>query len=249
MREPPSDHEDRIRALEDAGGGGGVTDHGALTGLADDDHTQYQLESEKGAANGYAGLDAGGLVAFSDLPTGTGASEVAIGNHTHAGGSYTPDVTYWTLSSTPQAIGEVDGEISMGNWTADTDVPAYFTQGTGMSAATTVFTGETAGMYRATFCVFMTPDAADYAAAESFRVYAYFDLDAGANGPGYNYMSMGSKELQVSDNPLGVTLTGAVDLPIDVDTTVELKFAVFGVSSDVSVTGAYVSFTRMGDLA
>lgn len=28
----------------DAGGGGGVTDHGALTGLADDDHTQYLLK-------------------------------------------------------------------------------------------------------------------------------------------------------------------------------------------------------------
>jgi hypothetical protein len=26
-----------------SGGGGGVTDHGALTGLADDDHTQYGL--------------------------------------------------------------------------------------------------------------------------------------------------------------------------------------------------------------
>lgn len=35
-----------------------VTDHGALTGLADDDHTQYQKESEKGAASGYMGLDA-----------------------------------------------------------------------------------------------------------------------------------------------------------------------------------------------
>ena len=28
-----------------AASGGGVTDHGALTGLADDDHTQYRLES------------------------------------------------------------------------------------------------------------------------------------------------------------------------------------------------------------
>lgn len=27
------------------GSGGGVTDHGALTGLTDDDHTQYRLES------------------------------------------------------------------------------------------------------------------------------------------------------------------------------------------------------------
>lgn len=30
-----------IDARLDAGGGGGVTDHGFLTGLADDDHTQY----------------------------------------------------------------------------------------------------------------------------------------------------------------------------------------------------------------
>lgn len=35
-------------------------DHGALAGLGDDDHTQYQLRSEKGVANGYAGLQAGG---------------------------------------------------------------------------------------------------------------------------------------------------------------------------------------------
>lgn len=33
--------EVRVDALEDAPPGGGVTDHGALTGLADDDHTQY----------------------------------------------------------------------------------------------------------------------------------------------------------------------------------------------------------------
>lgn len=52
------------------GGGGGVTDHGALTGLTDDDHTQYQLESEKGAANGYAGLNGSGYVDPSDLGSG-----------------------------------------------------------------------------------------------------------------------------------------------------------------------------------
>src|SRR5262245_49031508 len=41
---------------------GGVTDHGALTGLGDDDHTQYQLRTEKGAALGYAGLNGSSLV-------------------------------------------------------------------------------------------------------------------------------------------------------------------------------------------
>lgn len=64
---------------------GGTVAHSALTGLTTGDpHTQYQLESEKGAANGYAGLDAGGLVDITDLPTGTGASQVALGDHTHA---------------------------------------------------------------------------------------------------------------------------------------------------------------------
>ncbi len=41
-----------------------VVDHVALA----DAHTQYQKESEKNAANGYAGLDAGALVLQSDLP-------------------------------------------------------------------------------------------------------------------------------------------------------------------------------------
>jgi hypothetical protein len=50
------------------GGGGGVTDHGALTGLADDDHTQYQLRSEKGQANGYAPLDSGLLIPRQHIP-------------------------------------------------------------------------------------------------------------------------------------------------------------------------------------
>ena len=42
--------------------GGGTaaasSDHGGLTGLGDDDHAQYQKESEKDAASGYAGLTA-----------------------------------------------------------------------------------------------------------------------------------------------------------------------------------------------
>jgi hypothetical protein len=36
-----------------------------------DPHTQYQKESEKGAANGYASLDSGGLVPTSQLPGAT----------------------------------------------------------------------------------------------------------------------------------------------------------------------------------
>lgn len=45
-------------AVAAGGGGGGGGDHGALAGLGDDDHTQYQLRSEQGVANGYPSLDA-----------------------------------------------------------------------------------------------------------------------------------------------------------------------------------------------
>lgn len=54
-------------------------DHGSISGLADDDHTQYYNEargdaryqrlSEKGNPNGYASLDSGGKVPASQLPS------------------------------------------------------------------------------------------------------------------------------------------------------------------------------------
>jgi len=44
-----------------------ISDHAG----AADPHTGYQKESEKGAANGYAGLGAGGLVPMAQLATGT----------------------------------------------------------------------------------------------------------------------------------------------------------------------------------
>lgn len=44
---------------------GGGTDHGALTGLGDDDHTQYQLRSEKDAGDGYVGIETRGVATAS----------------------------------------------------------------------------------------------------------------------------------------------------------------------------------------
>lgn len=89
-----------------AGGGGGVTDHGDLDGLNDPDHpiaavvglqaaldahagaadphAGYQKESEKDAANGYAGLGGDGKLASGVLPplaigeTFTAASQAAM---------------------------------------------------------------------------------------------------------------------------------------------------------------------------
>lgn len=56
----------------------GATDHGSLTGLADDDHGQYQKGSEKGAASGYAGLDAGTHVPQAQLGSGSGGAGTKV---------------------------------------------------------------------------------------------------------------------------------------------------------------------------
>ncbi len=46
-----------------------ATDHGSLSGLLDDDHTQYQLRSEEDAANGYAGLNAANRIIKGGIAT------------------------------------------------------------------------------------------------------------------------------------------------------------------------------------
>jgi len=57
-----------------------------------DPHIGYQKESDKGIASGYASLDATIKVPYAQIPTGTAASTIAIGNHAHTG-------VYWTLWS------------------------------------------------------------------------------------------------------------------------------------------------------
>jgi hypothetical protein len=54
---------------------------------ASDPHTGYQKESERAAANGYASLDADTKIPIAQVPTGSTGSTVALGNHTHPGGS------------------------------------------------------------------------------------------------------------------------------------------------------------------
>jgi phage-related tail fiber protein len=66
----------------DVGSGAGIT---VAADSISVDTTTIQAKSEKGAANGYASLDATTKVPFAQMPTGTTASTVAIGNHTHTG--------------------------------------------------------------------------------------------------------------------------------------------------------------------
>lgn len=66
----------------------------AAHAAAADPHSPYQARSEKGAANGYASLSSGILVPIAQLPVGTGASQVAAGNHTHATAAALPALVF-----------------------------------------------------------------------------------------------------------------------------------------------------------
>jgi hypothetical protein len=99
----------RITELEE-NPSGGVTDHGALTGLTDDDHTQYHNDTRgdiryytktqidtslSGKANTSHTHSAGdvnsGIFNIARIPTGTSGTTVSLGNHTH-------DEVYYTES-------------------------------------------------------------------------------------------------------------------------------------------------------
>jgi hypothetical protein len=113
---------DGIRDYVDAqSGGGGVTDHGALTGLADDDHTQYHTDARgdaryallaKGVTNGdghdHAGGD-GAQVAYSGLSGTPDLSSLHARGHAVAS---TSDHTDWPSGLTATELGYVDGVTS-----------------------------------------------------------------------------------------------------------------------------------------
>ena len=73
-------------------GSAGVTDHGALTGLTDDDHTQYGLKS--GTLAQFAATTSAQL--FSVINDETGGSGILVGNDSP---------TFTTLIETPKIIG------------------------------------------------------------------------------------------------------------------------------------------------
>jgi hypothetical protein len=79
-------------------------DHGGLVGLADDDHTQYQKESEKAAASGYASLDSGTKVPAAQIATGTPDGTKFLRD----------DRTWQTVAAGSITVEEADGTPSVG---------------------------------------------------------------------------------------------------------------------------------------
>lgn len=99
--------------VDQTGGGGGVTDHGALSGLSDDDHTQYALaDGSRGSfATTAQGAKADTAVQPDDL------DDYALASHNHdsdyAAISHDHDTDYAALSHNHDdryyTEGEVDG--------------------------------------------------------------------------------------------------------------------------------------------
>ena len=80
---------------------------------ATDPHTGYQLETEKGAASGYASLDADTLVPIAELPTGVTSSTVSLGDHGHAPAM--PQINPQTGTTFTPAAGDIDGIVTLDN--------------------------------------------------------------------------------------------------------------------------------------
>lgn len=109
------DAKGRITAASNGSGGGAVASVNGQTGVvvlgatdvgadpsgtasasmsahvaAADPHTQYQRESEKGAASGYASLDGATKVPIAQIPTGSTSTTVCIGNDARLSDARTP---------------------------------------------------------------------------------------------------------------------------------------------------------------
>lgn len=199
----------RLERLEtqEQGSGGGVTDHGALTGLGDDDHTIYLLASGARAANRLA-VGTGAIAAgtyYADLLAATGASRDILRAGLSGGSSgltvqYNGAAMLYTLAdgnvginAAPQATGAADYLINTSK----------------------TFTDATAGAVRRAIS-----GSAAWNAAGSITQYVqalFFQAQTvgGATGSNAGYMKAAQIELTHRSNG---TLTTAYGLDVEAGT-------------------------------
>jgi hypothetical protein len=134
----------RLAVLEAGGGGGGVTDHGALTGLADDDHTQYLLAD---GSRDLAGDWSAGSNKITDLAAPTNPNDAA--RLADVGGGSTVDV--WMPDAVPASPHVDDDECDTGSidgaWTV-WDEDGYQTESASSSRRCYEITGTGNGTLR-----------------------------------------------------------------------------------------------------
>ena len=139
------------------GGGGGVTDHGALTGLADDDHTQYHNDARgdaryaliaKGVTNGDTHDHSGGdgaqidYTTLANLPTLGTAAAAATGDFTAA--------AHATDTANPHSVTKAQVGLANADNTSDANKPVSTAQQTALdlkaNIASPTFTGTVGGI-------------------------------------------------------------------------------------------------------
>lgn len=80
--------------------------------------TGAEQTANKGAASGYASLDGSAKVPLSQLPTGTGASEVAVGDHTHSASLGIYPITEYGFFTASAPIEAFTGNSTLNNFFA-----------------------------------------------------------------------------------------------------------------------------------
>jgi len=122
-----------LRATSDLGGGGGVTHHSNLTGLADDDHTQYALLAGRGGetlvidainfgdSTTFINMDSAGALIFEDAIGGPYELAELVGGGTH--GDHTGQITSTGLA-TVLTVSAITAQTE-GTVIADTDEFVY----------------------------------------------------------------------------------------------------------------------------
>lgn len=135
-----------------SGGGGGVVDHGDLTGLGDDDHPQYQEEDEKGVADGYASLDGTGTVPDAQLPADLARdAEVAGAIAVHDADTSVHGIPDTTALATDAEVAaaiaahEIDDPAHAAGVVSIADVGGYFTGTTVEGALQEIGSGSVGG--------------------------------------------------------------------------------------------------------
>ncbi|MCP5353535.1 MAG: hypothetical protein H6926_10190, partial [Chromatiales bacterium] len=140
-----------------SGGGGGTSDHGALTGLADDDHTQYHNDARgdaryaliaKGVTNGDTHDHSGGdgaqidYTTLANLPTLGTAAAAATGDFTAA--------AHATDTANPHSVTKSQVGLANADNTSDANKPVSTAQQTALdlkaNIASPTFTGTVGGI-------------------------------------------------------------------------------------------------------
>ena len=156
--------------------------HGDLSGLTDDDHTQYQKESEKDAASGYAGLNASSDIAESAVPEWMSKNKLAWTlNKMLLGGGAGANPTEADVPTITAAYKAADESVA-GSATLQNDDALYFA----------VTANEKVGFTMCIFCVAGTTNAS-YGIKHAFSIptggsitkgYLWGETNAGADTDG-----------------------------------------------------------------